>query len=76
MFLRLQYPHYNYPYHRIVRKQVVVPCRELQKYSSQKHNARAWMKLFGGLGLGIFGATVAAQFFFGKLPQPKGQVNS
>ncbi len=46
------------------------------RYSSQKHNARAWMKLFGGLGLGIFGATVAAQFFFGKMPQPKEQVKS
>lgn len=44
------------------------------KYANQKHNARAWMKLFGGLGIGIFALTVGAQFFFGKTPKPKEQV--
>ena len=43
------------------------------KYASQKHNAKVWMKMFGGLGLGVLGATVLAQFFFGKTPQPKEQ---
>ncbi len=43
------------------------------KYANQKHNARAWMKLFGGIGIGIFALTVGAQFFFGKTPQPKEQ---
>lgn len=44
------------------------------KYASKKHNARAWMKLFGGLGIGIFALTVGAQFFFGKAPKPKERV--
>lgn len=44
------------------------------KYATKKHNARAWMKLFGGLGIGIFAITVGAQFFFGKTPKPKEQV--
>ena len=39
-------------------------------FASQKHNSRAWMKLFGGLGLAIFTATVSAQFLFGKTPLP------
>lgn len=46
------------------------------KFAKQKHNSRAWLKLFGGLGIGIFTATVAAQFFFGKTPKPKEQVKS
>ncbi len=46
------------------------------KFAKQKHNSRAWMKLFGGLGIGLFTATVAAQFFFGKTPKPKEQVKS
>lgn len=46
------------------------------KYANKKHNARAWMKLFGGLGIGIFALTVGAQFFFGKMPKPKEQVQS
>lgn len=46
------------------------------KYAQQKHNSKVWMKMFGGLGLGIFGLTVAAQFFFGKTPQPKEQVQA
>ncbi len=44
------------------------------KYATKKHNSRAWMKMFGGLGIGIFALTVGAQFFFGKTPQPKEQV--
>lgn len=44
------------------------------KFANQKHNVRSWMKLFGGLGIGIFGLTVGAQFFFGKTPQPKEQI--
>lgn len=46
------------------------------KFAKQKHNSKAWMKLFGGLGIGIFTATVAAQFFFGRTPKPKEQVKS
>lgn len=46
------------------------------KYASQKHNAKVWMKMFGGLGLGIFGATVLAQFFFGKMPERKEQAQA
>lgn len=46
------------------------------KFANQKHNAKSWMKLFGGLGLGIFALTVGAQFFFGKTPKPKEQVQS
>ena len=46
------------------------------KFANQKHNTRAWMKLFGGIGLSVFGITVASQFFFGKLPQPKEQVQA
>ena len=46
------------------------------KYASQKHNAKVWMKMFGGLGLGILGATVLAQFFFGKTPEVKEQAQA
>ena len=46
------------------------------KYASKKHNARAWMKLFGGLGIGIFALTVGAQFFFGKAPKPRSRQNN
>ncbi len=46
------------------------------KYANQKHNARAWMKMFGGIGLGVLGVTIASQFFFGKTPKPKEQVQA
>ena len=46
------------------------------KFASQKHNSKVWMKMFGGLGLGVLGATVLAQFFFGKTPLPKEQTQA
>lgn len=46
------------------------------KFANQKHNQRAWMKLFGGMGLGIFALTVGAQFFFGKTPKPTEQIQA
>ncbi len=44
------------------------------RYAKQKHNAKSWMKLFGGIGVGILGATIAVQFFFGRTPKPLEQV--
>ncbi len=44
------------------------------RFAKQKHNAKAWMKLFGGMGAGIMGATIAVQFFFGHTPKPLEQV--
>ncbi len=38
-------------------------------------NTRKWLKMFGGLGLGLLGVTVLSQFFFGKMEVPKGQKN-
>lgn len=49
-----------------------VPMEDLaMKQATQKHNARAWLKLFGGIGLGVLALTVGAQFFFGKTPLPR-----
>ena len=32
----------------------------------QKYNTTKWLKLFGGIGAGVFGVTILSQFFFGR----------
>ena len=41
------------------------------KLFNQKYNSKTWLKIFGGLGAGLFGITVISQFFMGKMPKDK-----
>ena len=41
------------------------------KLFNQKYNSKTWLKIFGGLGAGLFGITVLSQFFMGKMPKDK-----
>ena len=41
------------------------------KLFNQKYNSKTWLKMFGGLGAGLFGITLLSQFFMGKMPKDK-----
>lgn len=41
------------------------------KLFNQKFNSKTWLKMFGGLGAGLFGVTVLSQFFMGKMQRDK-----
>ena len=41
------------------------------KVCKRKYNSRQWLKMFGGFGAGLLGASVIAQFFFGKMKTPQ-----
>ena len=49
----------------------IAPDELIFKTGQQAFNTKKWLKMFGGFGAGLLGVTVLAQFFFGKLKDPK-----
>jgi len=43
----------------------------VSKAANQLNNSKKWLKMFAGFGIGLVAVTVAAQFFFGRMTNPK-----
>ena len=50
----------------------IAPNELIYKTGQQVFNTRKWLKIFGGIGAGLLGVTVLAQFFLGRLKAPQG----
>ena len=50
----------------------IAPNELFFKRGQQLFNTRKWLKMFGGFGAGLFGLTVLAQFFLGRLRPTQG----
>ena len=50
----------------------IAPNELIYKTGQQVFNSKKWLKIFGGIGAGLLGVTVLAQFFLGKLKAPQG----
>ena len=47
------------------------PDQMLHHVVKERYNTKTWLKMFGGFGAALFGVTVLAQFFFGKMKNPE-----
>ncbi|MBE7709808.1 MAG: hypothetical protein E7Z93_05095 [Cyanobacteria bacterium SIG32] len=77
--------HYYFvkPYHKVAGKSGagssytkflrvgMAPDQMLHGTIKEVFNTRQWLKTFGGIGAGLLGLTVLAQFFFGKMKTPE-----
>ena len=50
----------------------IAPNELIYKTGQQVFNTKKWLKIFGGIGAGLLGVTVLAQFFLGRLKAPQG----
>ena len=50
----------------------IAPDELFYKAGQQAFNTNKWLKIFGGIGIGLLGITVLSQFFFGKIKTPQG----
>lgn len=58
------------PYKQFLRMGMA-PDQMLHSTAKELFNTKSWLKMFGGFGLGLFGVTLLAQFFFGKMKVPE-----
>ena len=49
----------------------ISPEELFYKTGQQSFNTNKWLKLFGGIGAGLLGLTVFAQFFLGRMKNPE-----
>lgn len=49
----------------------ISPSELFYKAGQNAYNTAKWLKIFGTFGAGLLGVTVLAQFFFGKMKNPK-----
>ena len=49
----------------------ISPEEFIFKRGQQFYNTKTWLKMFGTIGAGLLGLTVLAQFFLGKIKDPK-----
>ena len=49
----------------------IAPDEFFFKAGQQAFNTKKWLKMFGGFGAGLLGVTVLAQFFLGRMKNPR-----